>query len=225
MENRIDNNQVKVSGRIVSCFEFSHEVYGEKFYSAKLASERLSGQIDVLPILVSGKIVDVKKDWVGRFVEVSGQFRSYNQHTGDKSKLVLSVFAKEFKDITEDKKGSDSLDDNEIILDGYICKQPIYRKTPLGREISDILIAVNRSYGKTDYIPSLAWGRNARFVSDLEVGTRLQITGRIQSREYQKKISEGDFETRTAYEVSVSKIELVEVAEDDCNEALEEKKG
>lgn len=208
MSREQENNKVALSGELVSNFEFSHEVYGEGFYVAVLASKRTSGQKDVIPIMVSERLVEAK-DWTGRFVRVSGQFRSYNKHESEKNRLVLSVFAREFEDITDNQIEFEFYDNNEISLDGYICKQPIYRKTPLGREIADILLAVNRPYGKSDYISCVAWGRNARFAGGLEVGTRLQIEGRIQSREYQKRISDGKYETRTAYEVSISKLTVV----------------
>lgn len=212
-ETRIENNKVTLSGEIVSNFEFSHEVFGEGFYTAMLASERTSGKKDIIPIMVSERLVDVKADSTGRFVKVSGKFRSYNKHEGEKNRLVLSVFVREFEDITEERDFGLE-DENFISLDGYICKPPIYRKTPLGREIADILLAVNRPYGKSDYIPCIAWGRNAIFASGLEVGTRLQIEGRIQSREYQKRISDEEYETRTAYEVSVSKLTVIEEVEE-----------
>lgn len=212
MNREIKNNQVTLSGEIVSNFEFSHEVYGEGFYTALLANERASGQKDIVPIMVSDRLVDVKADWAGRFVRVSGQFRSYNKHEENRNQLVLSVFVTEFEEL-EELPFSDNYS-NHISLDGYICKQPTYRETPLGREIADILLAVNRPYGKSDYIPCIAWGRNAVYASDLEVGTRLQIDGRIQSREYQKRISDDEYETRTAYEVSISKMETVEETEE-----------
>lgn len=212
MNREIKNNQVTLSGEIVSDFEFSHEVYGEGFYTATLASERTSGQKDIIPVTVSDRLVDIKENWIGRFVKVSGQFRSYNKHEGERSRLVLSVFVREFEEF-EEMPFSDNYS-NHISLDGYICKPTVYRKTPLGREIADILLAVNRPYGKSDYIPCIAWGRNAVFVSGLEVGTRLQIEGRIQSREYQKRISDDEYETRTAYEVSISKMETVEEMEE-----------
>lgn len=212
MNREIKNNQVTLSGEIVSNFEFSHEVFGEGFCTAMLAIERTSGQKDVIPILVSDRLIDVKADWTGRFVRVSGQFRSYNKHEGERDRLVLSVFVREFEEFKE-LPFSDNYS-NRISLDGYICKQPAYRETPLGREITDILLAVNRPYGKSDYIPCIAWGRNARFASSLEVGTRLQIEGRIQSREYQKRISDDEHETRTAYEVSANKLMDVEETEE-----------
>ena len=212
MNREIKNNQVTLIGEIVSNFEFSHELYGEGFYTAMLASERTSGQKDIIPIMVSDRLVDTGADWTGRFVKVLGQFRSYNKHEGERNRLILSVFAREFEEF-EELPFSDNYS-NHISLDGYICKKPTYRETPLGREIADILLAVNRQYGKSDYIPCIAWGRNARFASGLEVGTRLQIEGRIQSREYQKRISDDEYETRTAYEVSISKMEVVEETEE-----------
>lgn len=212
MNREIKNNQVTLSGEIVRNFEFSHEVFGEGFYIAMLASERTRGQKDIIPIMVSDRLVDVKADWTGRFVRVSGQFRSYNKREGEKRHLELSVFVREFEEFEEMPFSDNHV--NQIILDGYICKPPIYRKTPLGREIADILLSVNRPYGKSDYIPTICWGRNARFSSDLEVDTRLQIEGRIQSREYRKRISDDEYETRTAYEVSVSKMEVVEEMEE-----------
>lgn len=212
MNREIKNNQVTLSGEIVRNFEFSHEAFGEGFYPAMLASERTSGQKDIIPVMVSDRLVDVKADWIGRFVKVLGQFRSYNKYEDSGNRLVLSVFVTEFEEF-EEMPFSDNCS-NHISLDGYICKHPTYRKTPLGREIADILLAVNRNYGKSDYIPCICWGRNARFAGGLEVGARLQIDGRIQSREYKKRISDDEYETRTAYEVSISKMETVEETEE-----------
>lgn len=209
MNREIENNQATLSGELIRNFEFSHEVYGEGFYTAMLASERLSGKKDIIPIVVSERLVDVKADWIGRFVRASGQFRSYNKREGERNHLILSVFVKEFEDITEERKFGLE-DENHIFLDGFICKPPVYRKTPLGREITDIILSVNRPYGKSDYIPCIAWGRNAVYAGGLEVGTRLRIDGRIQSREYHKRISDDERETRIAYEVSISKMETEE---------------
>lgn len=150
------------------------------------------------------------KDYRGMKIEVSGQFRSYNRHEGLKNKLILSIFVRELQFVEDDDMPQEQSKSNQIYLDGYVCKPPIYRKTPLGREIADILIAVNRPYGKSDYIPCIAWGRNARFASTIEVGGHLQVQGRVQSREYTKKINEEETEKRVAYEVSVSKIDFVE---------------
>lgn len=216
MKYEIRNNQVTLSGEIINNFELDHEVFGEKFYIAKLEAKRESGAKDIIPIMVSERLVNVKADWTGYFVRVFGQFRSYNKHEESGNRLILSVFAREFEEIEfEHEEPGIGNDENNIFLDGYICKPPIYRKTPLGREIADILLAVNRPYGKSDYIPCIAWGRNAVFAGDLEVGTRLQIEGRIQSREYQKRISDDEFETRTAYEVSIGKLTVVEETEEE----------
>ncbi len=207
-----ENNRVTISGEILPDFVFDHEVFGEKFYIAHISSERLSGVLDIIPIMVSDRLVDVKADWKGRQVEVEGQFRSYNKHEEGRNRLILSVFVREFKEMPVE------YNENHIHIDGFVCKEPIYRETPLGRQIGDILVAVNRPYGKSDYIPCIAWGRSARFAVNLEVGTHISIEGRIQSREYFKKISETETETRTAYEVSVGKIIVVEETEDNEHE-------
>lgn len=202
-----ENNQVVIAGEIVSGFTFSHEVYGEGFYMVEVAVNRLSNYADYIPVMVSERLIDVTQSYEGQYICVVGQFRSYNRHEEKKNRLVLSVFAREIE-FTEEP--GEDVKSNQIFLDGYICKEPIYRKTPLGREIADLLIAVNRSYGKSDYIPSICWGRNARYASGFEVGSHVQIWGRIQSREYVKKLNEFDTEKRIAYEVSVSKIDYIE---------------
>ena len=203
----IENNQVSIIGEIVSEFVFSHEVFGEGFYMLNLSVKRLSDSEDINHIMVSERLVDVNQDYLGEYIRVSGQFRSYNRHEEKKNRLVLSVFARELEFIDEEVENAKT---NQIFLDGYICKAPVYRKTPLGREIADLLIAVNRPYGKSDYIPCICWGRNARFASGFEVGGHAQIWGRIQSREYVKKLDEFESEKRVAYEVSVSKLEYEE---------------
>ena len=203
-EKVMENNRVTVIGTIVSDFTFSHAVFGEGFYLVDLSVSRLSEQADVIPLMVSERLMDVTRDYRGCTIEADGQFRSYNRHEGVKNRLVLSVFVREVQFLEE---FTDYTKTNQIFLDGYICKEPIYRKTPLGREIADLLVAVNRPYGKSDYIPCIAWGRNARFASGFSVGTRIQIWGRVQSREYTKKLSETECEKTTAYEVSVSKLE------------------
>jgi len=202
-----DNNQVSIAGEVISDFTFSHDVFGEGFYVLEVVVSRLSNSYDMIPVMVSERLIDVKQDYKGKFVEVLGQFRSYNRHEESKNKLVLSVFAREVKMVDE---LSENAKPNHIFLDGFVCKPPIYRKTPLGREIADVLLAVNRPYGKSDYIPCICWGRNARFAESFAVGGHVQIWGRIQSREYQKKMNELDFEKRVAYEVSVSKLEYLE---------------
>ncbi|EOS71759.1 hypothetical protein C818_00563 [Lachnospiraceae bacterium MD308] len=203
----IENNQVTIMGEIVSTFTFSHEVFGEGFYMVDVSVRRLSNSVDTIPVMISERLIDVEQDYRGEFLMVSGQFRSYNRHDEQKNRLVLSVFAREVSFIEEELDGAKT---NNILLDGYICKLPIYRKTPLGREIADLLLAVNRPYGKSDYIPCICWGRNARFASAFEVGEHVQVLGRIQSREYVKKLSETETEKRTAYEVSVSKLECLD---------------
>ncbi len=203
----IENNQVVIMGEIVSDFIYSHEIFGEGFYMVDVRVERLSDSMDIIPLMVSERLIDVSGDYKGLYIVVNGQFRSYNRHEERKNKLVLSVFAREIDFVDELGENTKS---NQIYLDGYICKEPIYRKTPLGREIADLLLAVNRPYGKSDYIPCICWGRNARFASSFEVGSRCGVWGRIQSREYMKKISEDQLERRIAYEVSVSKLELIE---------------
>ena len=201
------NNQVTIAGEVVSEFTFSHEVYGEHFYIVNIAVCRLSNSYDVIPVMVSERLIDVTYDYRGCVLQVSGQFRSYNRHEENRNRLVLSVFAREA--VLASQEDEDEQNPNHIFLDGYVCKHPVYRKTPLGREIADVLLAVNRPYGKSDYIPCICWGRNARFADKFEVGSHIQIWGRIQSREYQKKIAEDQYEKRVAYEVSVSKLEYI----------------
>lgn len=201
----LKNNNTVLSGTIISNPEFSHEVFGEQFFRLNLEVERTSGSADIIPLMVSERLIDVNDNWIDVDVYVSGQFRSFNKHEENKNRLILSVFVRDIEIITDEYE-----DENEIILDGFICKDVVYRKTPLGREIADILVAANRSYGKSDYIPCIAWGRNARFTSTLSVGTHVQFVGRIQSREYIKKYEDETEEQRTAYEVSVSKIDVLE---------------
>ncbi len=210
LDKVIENNRVSIVGEIVSEFQYSHEVFGEGFYLVNVSVNRLSDMVDIIPLMISERLVDVNKDYRGMKIEVSGQFRSYNRHEGMKNKLILSIFVREFEFLDDDAEIEDQAKSNQIYLDGYICKPPVYRKTPLGREIADILVAVNRPYGKSDYIPCIAWGRNARYASTIEVGGHLQIWGRVQSREYTKKINDEEVEKRVAYEVSVSKIDLIE---------------
>ncbi len=204
MNNEKQSNKVFLRGEIVSEKRFSHEVYGEGFYETDLAVKRLSGQVDLLPITVSERLMESTNFDVGSTVSVLGQFRSYNKVVDGKSKLLLTVFVREVVDYAEMKNP------NSIVLSGYICKEPTYRTTPFNREIADLLVAVNRAYNKSDYIPCIAWGRNARFVKNLPVGERVCLSGRIQSREYQKKLSETEIKTLTAYEVSVCKLAAYE---------------
>ncbi len=201
------NNRVFISGEIVADAEFSHEVYGEGFYEMQVLVKRLSGQGDILPVTISERLISDGALKVGSTINAVGQFRSYNKLVDGKSKLMLTVFVRELLDDLPIKNP------NSIVLTGYICKEPVYRTTPFNREIADVLIAVNRSYNKSDYIPCIAWGRNARFAKNLAVGEKIAICGRIQSREYQKKISDDLVKTLTAYEVSISKLAAYENAE------------
>lgn len=202
----IKNNDVYLVGEIISDFRFSHEVFGEGFYLVDISIMRLSGICDVIPLMVSDRLVNVTQDYRGQMIEVFGQFRSYNRHDGIAHRLLLSVFVRDWNFVGEETETSKT---NQIYLEGFICKAPIYRKTPLGREIADLLVAVNRPYGKSDYIPCIAWGRNARFASSFEVGGKIKIWGRVQSREYLKSITAEEKEKRIAYEVSVSKLEKI----------------
>ena len=210
------NNKVCITGEIVSDARFSHEVYGEGFYEMNVLVKRLSGQGDVLPITISERLISDKDLKIGVTINALGQFRSYNKLVDGKSKLMLTVFVRELLDTPVVKNP------NSIVLSGYICKPPVYRTTPFNREIADVLIAVNRSYNKSDYIPCIAWGRNARFAKNLAVGEKIAISGRIQSREYQKRISDEDVKILTAYEVSISKLSAYENAENfDIDEEFE----
>ena len=200
-----ENNKVTIIGTVESEPEFSHEVYGETFFSFILSVPRLSNAADKIVVTVSERYSPIVSIKVGDAVLINGQFRSYNNFTNVGNKLILTVFVKEIENVSDISEYSNP---NSIFLNGYICKPPVYRTTPFGREIADILLAVNRSYNKSDYIPCIAWGRNAKFAESLETGTQVKIHGRIQSREYQKKISEEEFLTKVAYEVSVSKMEI-----------------
>ena len=193
------NNKVFISGEIVTDAEFSHEVYGEGFYEMNVLVKRLSGQGDVLPVTVSERLIAGGDLKVGATINALGQFRSYNKLVDGKSKLMLTVFVRELIDDMPIRNP------NSIVLSGYVCKPPIYRTTPFNREIADILIAVNRSYNKSDYIPCIAWGRNARFAKNLAVGEKIAISGR--------RIADDDIKTLTAYEVSISKLAAYENAE------------
>lgn len=201
------NNKVFLSGVIVTEAKFSHEVYGEGFYEMEVNVKRLSGQADILPVTISERLIESHNLSVGSTICAIGQFRSYNKLVDGKSKLMLTVFVREIVD------GEGARNPNNIVLSGYICKPPVYRTTPFAREIADVLIAVNRAYNKSDYIPCIAWGRNARFVKNLGVGEKIAVSGRIQSREYVKKISETESKTMTAYEVSICRLAAYENAD------------
>ncbi len=209
--NYSDNNYLVLVGKITSEKKFSHEIYGESFYTFNLEVPRLSGNEDIIPITVSERLLNDLNLEIGKKVIVEGQFRSYNSYENERNKLILTVFAKDIIDYKEEQQEEENKQStsNEVVLNGYICKKPIYRQTPFGREIADILLAVNRAYNKSDYIPCIAWGRNARFCQNLEVGTEIKIVGRVQSRTYEKKFEDGTSETRIAYEVSIGSMEIV----------------
>lgn len=204
MENYIANNRAEVMGKVADELVFSHEIYGEKFYTFTLKIPRLSGISDDVKVMVSDRLLTDMSLCVGDDIEVEGQFRSYNSYENGDNRLILTVFAKDLRyaGSTEEKNP------NSLYLNGFICKPPVYRTTPFGREITDLLVAVNRSYNKSDYIPVIAWGRNARFCKSVNVGDNIKIWGRIQSRVYQKHISEDEVVEKTAYEVSVSRMEF-----------------
>jgi len=201
----INNNEVELVGTVESELSFSHEVYGEGFYKFTLDVPRLSDISDKISITVSERLLTDVNLVIGKTIFVSGQFRSYNNYSETGNKLILTVFA---RDIVTDGDIQEDKNPNHIFLNGFLCKKPVYRTTPFGREITDILIAVNRAYNKSDYIPAIAWGRNARFASTLEIGENVKIWGRIQSRDYQKKIDEENVITKTAYEISISKMDI-----------------
>ena len=218
MEN--GNNQIVIAGKICSDFLFSHEVYGEGFYRFNVEVFRLSEVTDVLPVTISERIIDRDSMTEGNFVHITGQIRSYNNYVeaDRKNKLILTVFA---RDIVLPGQPIET-NPNDVFLDGYLCKPPVYRTTPFGREIADLLVAVNRSYNKSDYIPCIAWGRNARFAGRLQVGENIRLWGRMQSRQYQKKWENGEVQERTAFEVSVSKVEVSQEYAEPEEEAAEE---
>ncbi len=211
--NYVENNNLELVGKITNEKVFSHEIYGEKFYTFNMSVPRLSGNDDIIPITISERLFKEDELVVDKKVRVKGQFRSYNSYEKEKNRLILTVFAKdiEFLENQEDEVvASKDFLSNEVVLVGYICKPPIYRQTPFGREIADLLLAVNRAYNKSDYIPCIAWGRNARFCSKMDVGTEVKLIGRVQSRNYEKKHEDGTIEPRVAYEVSIASLELVD---------------
>ena len=211
MQNLVSNNIACVCGVIEDELIFNHEIYGENFYTFTLRIPRLSGASDKIKIMISDRLISDISLKPDDFIEVNGQFRSYNSYENGDNKLILTVFAKDIALIEPDS----CTNPNSLFLNGYVCKEPVYRTTPFGREITDILLAVNRTYNKSDYIPVIAWGRNARYCKNLKVGDNLKIWGRIQSRDYQKRLSEDETITKTAYEVSISKLEVVDEVEEE----------
>ena len=218
--NYTENNYLVLIGNIVSDKTFSHEIYGESFYLFNLEVPRLSGNADIIPITISERLIANFDLSIGKKVIVEGQFRSYNSYENERNRLVLTVFAKEIMEYSENQEEEQKVS-NEVVLKGYICKKPIYRQTPFGREIADILLAVNRAYNKSDYIPCIAWGRNARFCENMEVGVEVKIVGRVQSRIYEKKFEDGRVEQRVAYEVSIGSLEVIKKEEQEQNNEAE----
>ncbi len=218
--NYTENNYLVLIGKIISDKTFSHEIYGESFYLFNLEVPRLSGNEDIIPITISERLIANFDLSIGKKVVVEGQFRSYNSYENEKNRLVLTVFAKDIIEYNEQEQEEQKVS-NEVTLNGYICKKPIYRQTPFGREIADLLLAVNRAYNKSDYIPCIAWGRNARFCESMEVGTEVKIVGRVQSRMYEKKFDDGRVEQRVAYEVSIGSLEVIDKKsnEEESNQA------
>lgn len=211
----IETNKAEVVGFVTEPFGLDHKVHGEGFYRTTIRVMRDSGVHDDVPVVVSERLTDVTKSQVGNMVAVIGQFRSYNKpDESGKRKLILFLFARAFQPLSEGEDGYW----NRLSLIGTICKPVIYRVTPLGREVADVMLAVNRAYGKSDYIPCLCWGRDAKWIQFLETGQLLRIKGRIQSREYQKKLGEDEIQTRTAYEVSVQEVEVYEDEENHSEE-------
>ncbi len=224
--NYLENNYLTLVGKVTGEKRFSHEIYGESFYVFNLSIPRLSGNSDIIPITVSERLIKEDTLMEGKKLLVKGQFRSYNSYENEKNRLILTVFAKDIVEVEENNEEEENemvrkdTITNEVVLVGYICKKPIYRQTPFGREISDLLLAVNRAYNKSDYIPCIAWGRNARFCQNLEVGTEVKVVGRVQSRNYEKKHEDGTVETRVAYEVSVGSLEVIDENEDSKEEQV-----
>lgn len=224
--NYLENNYLTLVGKVTGEKRFSHEIYGERFFTFNLSIPRLSGNADIIPVTTSERLINDEMLTEENKLLIKGQFRSYNSYENEKNKLVLTVFAKDVEEVKEDETSEENeivkkeMTTNEVVLIGYVCKKPIYRQTPFGREIADVLLAVNRAYNKSDYIPSIAWGRNARFCQNMEVGTEVKITGRVQSRTYEKKHEDGTTETRVAYEVSIASMEIVN--EDETENQAEE---
>jgi len=224
--NYLENNYLTLVGKVTGEKEFSHEIYGEKFYRFSLSIARLSGNADIIPITISERLITDETLTEGKKLLIKGQFRSYNSFENERNKLILTVFAKDVQELPENEEQEVEVEGedgeiakkeemtNEVVLIGFVCKKPIYRQTPFGREIADLLLAVNRAYNKSDYIPTIAWGRNARFCQNIEVGTQVKIIGRVQSRQYEKKHEDGTVENKVAYEVSVGSLEVVNQKDD-----------
>ena len=227
--NYLENNYLTLVGKVTGEKKFSHEIYGESFYSFNLSIPRLSGNFDIIPITVSERLLKEDTLEEKKKLLIKGQFRSYNSYQNEKNRLILTVFAKDIAEVKDEEEENDivrkDIVTNEVVLIGFICKAPIYRQTPFGREIADVLLAVNRAYNKSDYIPCIAWGRNARFCQTLEVGSQVKVVGRVQSRTYEKKHEDGTVENRVAYEVSIGSLEVIEEKDNEKEETVENKEA
>ena len=202
MENiQTKTNSIELAGVLGDKIELSHTVYGEKFYSCFLDIKRLSNRTDSVPVTIPEKLLVQHRIKSGDCMRMEGQLRSYNYYlkvddlsSNKKSRLVVTAFCKSILPYEEDV--------NSVQLDGFVCKPPIYRVTPFGKHICDLLVAVNRSYSKSDYIPVIYWGENAKRASSLTVSSNIRVSGRLQSREYEKRKDDGDITVKTTYEVS-----------------------
>ena len=196
------------AGRFVGCVlsepVFSHENHGEDYFRIMLQIARLSGSADTLPLLVSRTQLEQTPVFAGERLAAEGEVRSFNNRSGVGSKLVLTVFVRTLRSAQADEP-----DCNRLTLQGTLCRAPIYRRTPLGREICDLTLAVNRRYGRADYLPCICWGTVARNCAERAVGDELRLEGRFQSRSYVKKLGEQSV-SRTAYEVSAMSVQLLE---------------
>ena len=225
--NYSDNNRLVLVGKVTCDKRFCHEIYGESFYIFDMEVARLSDTSDIIPVTISERLINEEKMQIGSSIIIKGQFRSYNSYENERNKLILTVFAKDVEELqeVEEQEENDIVKKdettNEVVLIGFVCKKPIYRQTPFGREIADLLLAVNRAYNKSDYIPTIAWGRNARFCQNLEVGAQVKIIGRVQSRQYEKKYEDGTSEMKVAYEVSICSLELINEEGTDKKEETE----
>ena len=187
-------NQAAIRGSLLELPQFSHENHGNRFYRFVLEVPRLSGAVDHLPVIAREEVLNQMDLSGGERIEVRGQVRSFNNHSPTGQRLLIFVFASSVQTSREEPC-------NEILLTGAICKAPVYRWTPLGREICDVMLAVPRSYRRSDYLPCILWGRTAQALSQCATGDTIRLTGRLQSRLYRKATEEG-VELRTAYEIS-----------------------
>ena len=203
MDNNLETNKVHLSGRVLTSPEFNHKTYGEAYYMLVLGIFRRSGYEDRIRLIISERLLAGRSPRKGEYLDITGQIRTYNRDVNGRNKLEVTVFVREMEYCRECEPDYDNL----VYMEGFICKQPVRRRSPLGREICDLMIAVNRMYNKSDYIPSIAWGRNALYSESLQIGDKVIISGRIQSRDYRKYTEEGHLVNKTAYEVSITNIE------------------